>query len=208
MKRSILLIDGGYLKHLLRDAKISPTPNIIEVFSKHCFEEEKEDCIRILYYDCPPYEGKPPAPISKKPYIFKKDSRWLDDLARRDFFAVRLGVLKFRGWELRRTDQNKEKGDLTDDDFKPRFEQKGVDMRIGLDISSISHKKNIDRIILVSGDTDCIPAVKLARKATIQVVLIRFEEARLSNELIQHVDMVRRIDIDHLKNNSAEKEKK
>ena len=41
-----------------------------------------------------------------------------------------------------------------DDDFKPNFEQKGVDMRIGLYIASMSSAGRIDRILLVSAGTD------------------------------------------------------
>ena len=48
--------------------------------------------------------------------------------------AVRLGVLKFRGYKLKKTPVTGIAA-LTDADFKPDFEQKGVDMRIGLDIA-------------------------------------------------------------------------
>ena len=44
--------------------------------------------------------------------------------------------------------------ELMDDDCKPNFEQKGVDMRIGLDIASMSSAGRIDRILLVSAGTD------------------------------------------------------
>lgn len=42
--------------------------------------------------------------------------------------------------------------------------QKGVDMRIGLDIASVTCKKQADQIILISGDSDFVPAAKLARR--------------------------------------------
>ena len=41
------------------------------------------------------------------------------------------------------------------------FEQKGVDMRIGIDVATLALKKIVERIILFSGDTDMIPALKL-----------------------------------------------
>lgn len=53
---------------------------------------------------------------------------------------------------------------LTDDDFNPAFRQKGVDMRIGLDIASITLKRQANVIVLVSGDADFVPAAKLARR--------------------------------------------
>jgi hypothetical protein len=50
---------------------------------------------------------------------------------------VRRGVLKFRGYKPKQTPVNPT-GPPTDADFAPDFEQKGVDMRIGLDIASYS----------------------------------------------------------------------
>ena len=82
---------------------------------------------------------------------------------------------------------------LKDDDFSPDFEQKGVDMRIGLDIATLCQNKAVDRIILVSGDTDCIPATKHGRKAGIQVVLVEFPGVRLAPELLSHVDFKRAV---------------
>ena len=51
---------------------------------------------------------------------------------------------------------SKENGDvkrpLVDEDFRPSYVQKGVDMRIGIDIASLALKKQVDRIVLFSGD--------------------------------------------------------
>ena len=81
--------------------------------------------------------------------------------------------------------------EFSDDDFKPDFEQKGVDMRIGLDIASYSASKAIDRIILVSGDTDCIPAMKHGRKAGLQIVFVTFPGHRVAAEMLEHADYKR-----------------
>ncbi len=40
--------------------------------------------------------------------------------------------------------------------------QKGVDMRIGLDIASMTLKRQVDTIVLVTGDSDFVPAAKLS----------------------------------------------
>jgi uncharacterized LabA/DUF88 family protein len=61
-------------------------------------------------------------------------------------------------------------------------------MRIGLDIATYSAMRAIDRIILISGDTDCVPAMKHARKAGLQVVLIAFPEHKIASELLEHAD--------------------
>ena len=49
--------------------------------------------------------------------------------------------------------------------------QKGVDMKIGLDIASLSYKKLVDQIVLISGDSDFVPAAKLARLEGIDFTL-------------------------------------
>jgi uncharacterized LabA/DUF88 family protein len=46
--------------------------------------------------------------------------------------------------------------------------QKGVDMRIGLDIASMTLKHQVDTIILVTGDSDFVPAAKLARREGVE----------------------------------------
>ena len=66
-----------------------------------------------------------------------RSDQWIKDLAKKDLFAVRSGVLKFRGYKPKQTPVNPI-GQLTDADFSADFEQKGVDMRIGLDIASYS----------------------------------------------------------------------
>ena len=40
--------------------------------------------------------------------------------------------------------------DLSDSDFEPNFVQKGVDMRIGIDIVTIATKRQADQIILIA----------------------------------------------------------
>jgi uncharacterized LabA/DUF88 family protein len=61
--------------------------------------------------------------------------------------------------------------DLTDDDFRYDVRQKGVDMKIGIDIASLAYKKQVDKMVLISGDSDFIPAAKLARREGIDFVL-------------------------------------
>ena len=44
-------------------------------------------------------------------------------------------------------------------------------MRIGLDIASITLKRQANVIVLVSGDADFVPSAKLARREGVQFVL-------------------------------------
>lgn len=51
------------------------------------------------------------------------------------------------------------------------MQQKGVDMKIGIDIASLAYKHLVDQIILISGDSDFTPAAKLARQEGIDFIL-------------------------------------
>jgi uncharacterized LabA/DUF88 family protein len=191
MKNLALMIDGGFLRVGAKKAGIRYDPDFIEAFSRNCASAD-EELFRALYYDCAPYQGVQTLPVSGLPQTFSHSGQWLNDLAKKDLIAVRLGVLKFRGYKLKRTPAAGIAA-LTDGDFRPDFEQKGVDMRIGLDIAAYSALKNIDRIALVTADTDCVPAMKLARKSGVQVILIALPGGRIPTELAEHADFVRTI---------------
>ncbi|HET6184489.1 MAG TPA: NYN domain-containing protein [Acetobacteraceae bacterium] len=60
---------------------------------------------------------------------------------------------------------------LADDDFTYDVRQKGVDMTIGIDIASLAYKRQVDQIVPVAGDADCVPAAKLARREGIDFIL-------------------------------------
>jgi uncharacterized LabA/DUF88 family protein len=68
-------------------------------------------------------------------------------------------------------------------------------MRIGIDVATLAIKRIVDRILLVSGDMDMIPAMKLARREGIQVVVVQVGSRRLSPELIEDSDLVRQFTI-------------
>jgi uncharacterized LabA/DUF88 family protein len=188
MKRVVVLIDGGHLRVLARKAHHNYDPDFIEKFAANCILED-EQLLRILYYDCAPYTGSTKLPVSGNKREFQGNDGWLKDLASRDLFAVRRGVLKFRGYKPKHIPIAPDK--LTDDDFSPDFEQKGVDMRIGLDIATFSALGTVERIILVSGDTDCIPAMKHARIAGLQMIMIELPNHKLAPELTWHCDIRR-----------------
>lgn len=190
MTRVSVLIDGGHLRVLAKQAKLTYNPDFIEKIAHSCVKQD-ETLLRALYYDCAPYAGKVNLPVSGNEHEYVGSDSWLKVLARKDLFAVRFGVLKFRGFKPKKVPLAITP--LTDADFKPDFEQKGVDMRIGLDIANFSEKKSVDRIILITGDTDCLPAMKHARIAGLQIVLVSLPNSRLAQELLWHSDFERPI---------------
>lgn len=190
MKKTIIQIDGGHVRALALNAGQTYTPDFIEKFANSLSATE-EDVIRILYYDCAPFQGQKQKPVSGQLQNFAKSDGWLRDLAERDFFAVRLGILKWRGWVPRNV--LAQGGAISDQDFKATFEQKGVDLRIGLDIATYALDGLVDRIILVTGDTDLIPAMKLARRRGVQIVGVDFPGTRANAELRAHIDISRSV---------------
>ena len=191
MKDVVVMMDGGHVRACARQARLDYGPALIEHLAQAAIAPD-EAALRFLYYDCRPFQGRVRLPISGEEREFRASDRWLDALAVKDLFAVRLGELKLRGFERRNPTATP--AVLTDDDFRPVFEQKGVDMRIGLDIATYASGRLAQRIILMTGDADCIPAMKHARKAGLQVVLVELPKGRLVSTLRQHADYVRGLD--------------
>ncbi|MCU4158663.1 NYN domain-containing protein [Acidiphilium sp. AL] len=197
MKKVAILMDGGYTRVIVRKAGKTYNPDYIErlaqaaVISQGMNAFDAEEVLRVLYYDCPPFNGKVKLPVSGEFKEFKDSGAWLDDLAERNLFAVRRGILKFRGFVPKTVPVAP--ATLKDADFKPDFEQKGVDMRIGLDIATYGDARTVDRLIVFTADTDCIPAFKHARKCGLQVVLADLPGGSVIGELRQHVDFVRSV---------------
>ncbi len=76
---------------------------------------------------------------------------------------------------------------LSDRDVDLSLRQKGVDMRLGIDITSITLKKQADTLILVTGDSDFVPAAKLARREGAEVILDPLRQS-VKPELYEHID--------------------
>jgi uncharacterized LabA/DUF88 family protein len=188
-KKIVILIDGGFLRVKSKQAGKQYNPGFIESFAQRC-KLPDEEILRVLYYDCAAYAGTVRLPVSGSDYTFTGSDKWLEELARKDLFAVRRGVLKFRGYKPKRTPVN-QAARLTDEDFDPDFEQKGVDMRIGLDIATYSANGCVERIVLVSNDTDCVPAMKHGRKSGLQIILVELPNSNAAPELLMHADFKR-----------------
>jgi uncharacterized LabA/DUF88 family protein len=67
--------------------------------------------------------------------------------------------------------------------------QKGVDLRIGLDIAWISVKRMVDVLVLVTGDSDFVPAMKFARKEGLRVYVATMGHP-VRRELKAHADFL------------------
>jgi uncharacterized LabA/DUF88 family protein len=81
---------------------------------------------------------------------------------------------------------------LTESDVTYDVAQKGVDMKFGIDIASLAYKKLAERVVLVTGDSDFVPAAKLARREGLDVVLDPLWN-RVAPSLHEHIDGLRSI---------------
>lgn len=155
---------------------------------------------RIFYYDCMPLDKKAHNPISKKAIDFSKTPEYefrvelMEALKQKRKVALRVGTLKDNGnWEIRPSATKellkgtKTIADLSEDDVFLSVRQKGVDMKIGVDIASLALKKFVNQIVLFSGDSDFVPAAKLARREGIDFILDPMM-ANVEPQLFEHID--------------------
>lgn len=120
----------------------------------------------------------------------------LKDLSLKDNLAFRSGELSFDGWKIKKWSiENIARTGraLEESDFVPDLKQKRVDMKIGLDVAWLSSKFIVDWIILVTSDSDFVPAMKFARREGIQIILVNMDHKQVKRDLLVHADEVRSI---------------
>ena len=162
---------------------------------------EERYLYRIFFYDCPPYVGKQHKPITKTAIDYSKTdvaaftTQLHDNLKKKRKVALRLGQLIADEWKLtsRATKQiikDKKADNLCDSDFELSIRQKGIDMKIGVDITSLAIKRQVDQVILIAGDADFVPAAKLARREGVDFILHTMGN-QISETLFEHIDGLR-----------------
>ncbi len=228
MTKTAILVDGAFFlklyPKLFQDGK-NHTPqevadNLYEICQQHLLSKNKkirDELYRILYYDCPPLLSKIHLPISKKSTDLSKSPtaifrlEFFEELKKKRKLALRLGYLyDKKEWRINNQKLkeilNKKISftDLNDDDFKYNTIQKGTDIKIGIDITFLALKKLVDKIILISGDGDFIPAAKLARREGIDFVLDPLWNP-IDPSLHEHVDGVRTVVVKSQTSNSTTK---
>jgi uncharacterized LabA/DUF88 family protein len=198
-KKVAVLLDGAFVLYRFYYMN-NRHANAQEVVSMAmaCLEED-EELFRIYYYDCPPYDGVEKRPFSNTEIDFyntptsRRMRQLHDEIAAAPHVAFRAGVLSFDGWSLsKRALPNliSDPRPLKDEDLDPKLRQKRVDIKIGLDIAWLSTKHIVDRIILVTSDSDFIPAMKFARREGVQVVLVTLG-SQVKRDMLEHADEVR-----------------
>lgn len=202
-RRVVFFIDGWFMRKRIYALRLFPYDghNIRKYCLKHL--RDGDYLYRIFYYDTKPLEMKGHNPITKKAVDFSKtkvandQNALFDTIRSTPNMALRLGetVWQRRAWALKweKLKQLINKkiniGDLQEDDVQPAIVQKGVDMRIGLDVALIAIKRLADLMIIITGDADVVPALKLARKEGMQVLLDPLDR-KVNPSLSEHVDFL------------------
>lgn len=209
MAKTAILVDGGfYRKRAARLWGKKTAEERAKELNAYCMahlndhhRQEDRQLYRIFYYDCEPVGRRSVYhPLTKKNVDLDKSETYtwmltfLDELRRRRKFALRLGTLSSQSYYNLRPDVTRKLlagtrklEDLTENDFLFVSQQKGVDMRIGIDIASLAYKKQADQIILIAGDSDFVPAAKLARREGIDFILDPMW-AEIKPDLFEHID--------------------
>lgn len=149
--RVACFIDGGYLDKILQNqfgyAKID--------YSKLAeWMADGKELLRTYYYNCLPHQSSTPTKEEAERYAGKE--RFYHTLKKLPRFAVRLGKLEPRG---------------VTSDGRIIFEQKRVDTYLGVDIAKLCVKQQVTHIAILTGDSDFIPAVEVAKEEGIFVCL-------------------------------------
>lgn len=202
MASAALLMDGGYvIKRLQRIHGRFPTAAAVRSVAAELITGiHPTGLYRIFFYHANPYCRSLRRPLTGEMIRFdgtaaaRYHSRLMQELEGSDDFAVRRGEVMFRGWRIRRAVQNRLQREpeqsVAVEDFVPDFGQKGVDMRIGLDIAALALKRLVDTIVLVTGDTDMVPAMRFARREGLRVGFSTLGVRRVHPELRAHADFV------------------
>jgi uncharacterized LabA/DUF88 family protein len=168
-EKVVLLLDGAFLKKKLEQRlKHFPSADDVVAFCASVMakpEFKNSVLFRIYYYDAPPFEGSVTNPIDGTKTDFStlpstaKNKALTDTLELKPNFAVRRGMVNDAGWKLGYAAlQSTPRYSCWRP--CPRFAPKGGGLRIGLDIAFIALRKVADVLVLVTGDSDFVPAMK------------------------------------------------
>ena len=172
MGRIAIFIDAAYLQFTLMDEFRSPRIDFEKLVNEMAGGRE---ILRSYYYDCEPYQSDPPTPKEKE--RFGRVQRFHYALDKIPRFQVRLGKLALRGF---------------DGSGKPIFQQKRVDIQMGVDLVLLAAKHQISDAVILAGDSDFLPAIDAAKPEG--VVIHLFHGDRPHADLVARCDERTRID--------------
>lgn len=200
--RYAILLDGGFVNKKLKDRN-KREPDAKEVVQE-CERIKahpalvNHDLLRIYYYHAPPSTDTITNPLDRsvvdlsQSSIHQHYSSFLDQLELVPNFALRLGETSVNGWRIGDRAYRslvKNPRALQAGDLVPDLSQKGVDLRIGLDIARLALRGLAQILVIVTGDSDLVPAFKFGRREGVRVYLDHMGHG-VYRELKVHADLV------------------
>ena len=200
--RLAILLDGGFVVKTLQDRN-GHFPSAEEIVAETDQIKRAEalagyDLFRIYYYDAPPpLSAEIVNPLDNSALnnpTYPQRLHLLQALEMAPNFAIRKGETKFYGWNVRKNAVTKIKANpnyvLKPRDLVPDIKQKGVDLKIGLDIALLSLRQFVQVIVVVTNDSDFVPAFKFARREGMRVFFDNLGQQSRRSELKVHSDFV------------------
>ncbi len=199
------MLDGGFVtkKIFQRKRDFATADDIVELCEEiKVYPHLKNyELLRIYYYDAPPSDESIKLPISRAKHNLASTRRYrhsqslYDVLVMKPSFALRMGETRLSRdcWKLKpRTinDLKRAPRELTDADFDLDIQQKGVDLRIGLDMARLALRELVSAVVVVTGDSDFVPAFKFVRREGVKVMLATLGHRGVRPELKMHSDFV------------------
>ena len=168
MDKADVFIDGGYFAKVREHLKVYKVD--FEKFSDLLCD--KMERLFTFYYDCPPFQSSPPTEGEKKRKA--NFDRFVYSLNTFPRFQVRLGKLS------RFDEVCGNCGHRT-----TTYKQKRVDNLLTVDLTRAIWKDNIRKAILVTGDSDFVPAVEEANRGQIitHVYYLKSPKTAIHDEL-------------------------
>lgn len=199
-----VLLDGGFVTKVLRQ-RSGVFPDSLDVLAE-CQRIQAnpalagKELLRLYWYDAPPATRVLTNPVDGSRIQLGKTPQHRQCKALHDALeltphvALRMGALDVRGWRVIgskiREMMARESPSLRAEDLQLDIEQKGVDLRIGLDIARLALRRLVDVVVVVTGDSDLIPAFKFARREGLQVCLDHLGAKSVMRSLKVDVDLV------------------
>ncbi len=168
MARIANFIDGAYFQFLLILKEEFGSPKIDFNLLAQKMAGGRE-ILRTYFYDCLPYQSSTPS--SEEADRFAKRQKFHFALGKHQRFQIRLGRLEYRG--------TKASGERI-------FEQKRVDILMGVDLVLLAAKHQITDAAILAGDSDFLPAIEAAKPEG--VVIHLFHGQSPHRDLIQIAD--------------------
>ncbi len=172
MSRIAVFIDGAYLQYMLKDEFNFPRICFQKLVNRMAGGRE---ILRSYYYNCEPYQSNPPTTEERE--RFGRAQRFYYALDQIPRFQVRLGKLEFRGHDAQ---------------GKPIFQQKRVDIQMGVDLVLLAAKSQISDTAILAGDSDFLPAIDAAKPEGVVIHLFHGEHPH--RDLVARCDERTRID--------------